>query len=251
MINMGIFNTKLAHYLELLGQGNKLFFQETYTPDGFGDSVPVSLRTGQNERLSNDKRPLFSTIYVFWIDGNNGKLYCETCSFMGDSPDEFDEKSVSDSQIALYFLFCISVKPIVEIKMKRTSDSKNIDAKAMALGLKYLTYLLKSVNEIVPRTTEGGVCIHDINNILSNIDISYESFKEEHSNDTLDMEFIINELKQVADYRRDEITRTLGVKMDSIRPSKADLEAEKLQYNGTDDYKYVGSTSGKGSFGCH
>ena len=43
---MGIFNTRLARYLEQLAKGDIVFFQESNTTDGFDDSVQVNLRNG-------------------------------------------------------------------------------------------------------------------------------------------------------------------------------------------------------------
>lgn len=244
---MGIFNTRLACYLEQLAKGDIVFFQESNTTDGFDNSVQVNLRNGQYERLLDNKKPLSNTIYSFWMDCNNGTLYCETCQFIGNLPGELDEKSVHDGNMALYYLFCISEKPIAEIIKKTLDDSRHIDETVAALSLKYLTYLLKSVNDTVPHTSEGIVDLHDVANMLCNIDISYELFKEEHANDSLDMETIKDELKSVADYKRDDVKKSLGFKMEYIRPSREDLETSKLQYNGTNDYKYVGSNDGKES----
>ena len=224
---MGIFDPRLGRYLEQLAKGNKLFFQEVDTIDGFGYRMPVNLRNGQYETLSNDKMPLLNTNYIFWLDGNNGKLYCETCTFIGNSPDKFDESFIHDGNMALYFLFCISEKPIAEIMKKTDTASRYIDEKAMALGLKYLVFLLKKVNDTVPCRIEDIVYMEDVENMLSNIKVSYESFQKENVNDSLDMETIINELKQLASYRCNDIRNYLGFRIEYIRPSRADLETTK------------------------
>lgn len=244
---MGIFNTRLVRYLEQLAKGDIIFFQESNITDGFDESLQVNLRNGQYERLLDNKNPLSNTIYSFWIDCNNGALYCETCQFIGNLPGELDEKSVHDGNMALYFLLCISEKPIAEIIKKTLDDSRHIDETVAALSLKYLTYLLKSVNDTVTQTPDGIVHWRDVDNMLCNIDISYELFKEEHANDSLDMETIKEELKSVADYKRDDVKNALGFETEYIRHSREDLETSKLHYNGTNDYKYVGSNDGKKS----
>ncbi len=246
---MGIFSTRLERYLEQLAKGNILFFQEAYYADAFGYGLPVNLRNGQYERLSNNK-PLLNTNYIFWMDGNSGKLYSETCSYIGDSPDKLDERITDDDNTSLYYLFCLSEKPIEEIIKKTDDTPRYIDEKAMTLGLKYLAFLLKCVYDTVSITVEGttgAVSMRDVSNALSNINISYESFQEENSNNSLDMETILNALKLLADCKRSNgMNDSLRFRKDFNSPSRAYLETSKLQKNGIDDYKYVGSKDDKG-----
>ncbi len=227
------FSVTIAKFLKLLAEGKVLKFTEV--PD---------LEYDRNRYFIKSKEVLESpnklkSIYKFWMDSQTGELKCEYFTYVGESPDQDDEdeKKLYKGQEALAFLYPYGFRDISTYKKEKTEATSIRDDSTIAtiaIGLKYLIYIMKTTNEnynLLDRADGNPIDSKDflrfekstVQQFLLNYDFnSYDEFSKKFSGSLLNLEDIIEELKSVADNKDNEGKR-LGIgKIYGVNPIKKD-----------------------------
>ncbi len=227
---MSYFSVSIARFLNLLAEGKVLKFTEV--PNFKYDPNRYFIKS--KEVLESTNKP--KSIYKFWMDNQTGELKCEYFTYVGESPDQDDEdeKTLYKGQEAFAFLYPYGFRDIATYKLEKTEATSVRDDSIIAIGLKYLIYIMKTTNnnynllyraDVNPIDSNGFVSFERSSVqkfLLNNVFNSYDEFSKIFLGSLLNLEDIIEELNSVANNKDNEGNR-LGIRIPYVEnPIKKD-----------------------------
>lgn len=223
---MSVFHTILSNQLECLAMGKTIEIETTR--DGY-------------VKNSNAFQAAEKMRFTFWMDNNSGELCCKYTNFLGEKPDECDEKDsfTHKGQAALAFLYKYGYLLLATFTQKISEHSEPINDKTMALGLLYLIELMKTVDAETPRHSNSKHVTFFfsavVNLLLNSQFMSFADFSKLHNKEQINLEAVFVELKTICNNSANILKNRFG---DLGRMADEDEifgEDWEIQYNSSPD----------------